>query len=114
MPAVVVVIDNFAMFRVKCGDKYDDRLLRLMREGVSCGVFFILTSQGFGLNEIPMRLGDQIRTVFALEQQDKFKYMDVLRRSRIELLPEEGIKGRMRSTFLSSFENSYFPSSVFR
>lgn len=94
MPAVVVIIDNFAMFRVKCGDKYDDLLLRLMREGVSCGVFFILTSQGFGLNEIPMRLGDQIRTVFALEQQDKFKYMDVLRRSRIELLPEEGIKGR--------------------
>lgn len=94
MPAIVVAIDNYALFRVKCGDRYDDLLLRLMREGVSCGVFFIMTSQGFGLNEIPMRLGDQIRTVFALEQQDRFKYMEVLRRSRIALYPEEGVKGR--------------------
>ena len=94
IPAIFVVIDNFAAFKTKCGDKYDELLQRLTREGVGYGVFLIVSAQGFSLTEIPARLGDSIRTVISLEQQDKFKYMDVLRRSRIEILPEAGVKGR--------------------
>ena len=94
LPAILIVIDNFAAFRAKCGDRYDELLQRLVREGVGYGVFLMISSQGFGLSEIPTRLGDSIRTVISLEQQDKFKYMDVLRKSRIEILPEPGVKGR--------------------
>ena len=94
IPAIFVIIDNFAAFKTKCGEKYDELLQKLTREGVGYGVFLIVSAQGFGLAEIPARLGDSIRTVISLEQQDKFKYMDVLRRSRIEILPEAGVKGR--------------------
>lgn len=94
LPAVLIFIDNFAAFRSKAGDRYDGQLQRLAREGVGYGVFMIVSSQGFGLSEIPSRLGDSIRTVLALEQQDKFKYMDVLRKTRIEILPESDVKGR--------------------
>ena len=94
LPAICVFIDNFAAFKTKCGDKYDEILQRLTREGVGYGVFLIVSAQGFSIAEIPARLGDSIRTVISLEQQDKFKYMDVLRRSRIEILPEAGVKGR--------------------
>ena len=94
LPAILIVIDNFAAFRSKCADKYDELLQRLVREGVGYGIFLMISSQGFGISEIPTRLGDSIRTVISLEQQDKFKYMDVLRKSRIEILPEAGVKGR--------------------
>ena len=94
LPAILIFIDNFAAFRTKGGERYDNQLQRLAREGVGYGVFLIVSSQGFGLSEIPSRLGDSIRTVLALEQQDKFKYMDVLRKTRIEILPESDIKGR--------------------
>ena len=94
LPAIMIFIDNFAAFRSKGGERYDAQLQRLAREGVGYGVFLIVSSQGFGLSEIPSRLGDSIRTVIALEQQDKFKYMDVLRKTRIEILPESGVKGR--------------------
>ncbi len=94
VPAVIVVIDNYAGFREKTDNKYEDVIINLSREGVSYGIFLAISSAGFGLSEIPNRIGDNIRTVVSLEMGDKFKYMDVLRATRIDLLPEAGIKGR--------------------
>lgn len=94
MPAIFVVLDNYASFRTKTSDKYENVLMRIAREGVGYGIFLILTAQGFGMNEIPSRLGDNLRTVISLEQQDKFKYMDVLRKTHLQILPETNVKGR--------------------
>jgi DNA segregation ATPase ftsK/spoIIIE and related proteins len=44
--------------------------------------------------EIQNRIGDNIRTVVSLEMGDKFKYMDVMRATHIDVIPESGIKGR--------------------
>ena len=54
----------------------------------------MLTSAGFGHADIPTRLGDSFRYVISLEQTDKFKYMDALRRTRLTIIPESNIKGR--------------------
>ena len=94
MPAVLVVIDNYAGFRTKTNDKYDDVLLRLSREGVGYGIFLAISAAGFGINDIPSRIGDNLRTVVSLEQADKFKYMEIIRRTHLQLIPETNVKGR--------------------
>jgi len=94
VPAVLIVIDNLASFREKTKFLYDDILLRLAREGVGYGIFMIVSAAGFGMSEIPSRIGDNIRTVFSLEQADKFKYMEVLRVTHLGILPETDVRGR--------------------
>lgn len=94
VPAILIVVDNFAAFREKTKNAYDDVLLRLVREGVGYGIFLVVTAAGFGMAEIPSRIGDNIRTVISLEMADKFKYMDVLRVTRLPILPETDVRGR--------------------
>lgn len=94
VPAVLIVIDNYANFREKTNSQFDEDLIRLSREGVGYGIFLVLSSGGFGSSEIPSRVADNIRTVVSLEMGDKFKYAEVLRTTRTEVLPEADVKGR--------------------
>ncbi|MBR2675263.1 MAG: type VII secretion protein EssC [Mogibacterium sp.] len=94
LPAIFVMIDNFASFREKTDDRYEATITRLVREGVSYGIFLVVSAAGFGMSDIPNRIGDHINTVVSLEQQDKYKYMEVLRQSRLQIIPDSGIKGR--------------------
>lgn len=94
LPAVLLVIDNMASFREKTKFVYDDIILRLAREGVGYGIYMIVSAAGFGMSEIPSRIGDNIRTVISLEQADKFKYMEVMRVTHLGILPETDVRGR--------------------
>lgn len=94
LPAVLIVIDNYANFREKNNSQFDEDMIRISREGVGYGIFLVLASGGFGTAEIQNRVADNIRTVVSLEMGDKFKYMEVLRITRTEVLPETDVKGR--------------------
>lgn len=94
MPAVLLVIDNYAGFKDKTDGKFEAQMLQISREGIGYGVFLLISAAGFGLSEIPSKMGDNIRTVFTLELPDKFKYADALHISRADVLPESGVKGR--------------------
>lgn len=94
IPAIILVLDNFANFRSKTDCRYDDLFIRLSKEGVGYGIFIVLTAAGFGTLEIPNRIGDNFRTVISLEMGDKFQYAEVMRTIRVEVLPEENVKGR--------------------
>ena len=94
IPAVFVVIDNYAAFREKTKDRYESTVMRIAREGIGYGIYLILSAGGFGISEIPSRLGDQIRTVISLEMPDKFRYMETLHLTRLPILPEAGVRGR--------------------
>lgn len=94
LPAIFLVIDNFAGFKEKTDNEYESILIRLAREGIAYGIFLVLSSAGFGMAEIQNRISDNIKTVLSLEMGDKFKYMDVLRTTHMDVLPEVGIKGR--------------------
>lgn len=94
LPAIMLVIDGYANFREKTEDMFEDKLIRLSREGIGYGIFLIISSGGFGSSEIQHRIGDNIRTTVCLEMGDKFKYAEVLRTMQIEVLPEANIKGR--------------------
>ena len=94
LPAILIVLDNYSSFREKTADKYDAVISRIVREGIGYGIYLAVSSAGFGLADIPTRIGDHIGRVISLEQQDKYKYMEVLRQPRLQLLPDGGIKGR--------------------
>ena len=94
MPSVIIAIDNYANFRTKTNNLYDDTIMQLSKDGVSFGIFLIISGGGFSAMEIPTRLGENLRSVLCLEMNDKFQYADAMHTLRIETLPEVGIKGR--------------------
>lgn len=94
VPAIVVVIDNYANFRAKTNDKFEDIMLQIAKEGVGCGIYLAITAGGFGAMEIPARMGDSFRTVVCLEMSDRYQYVDTMRTPHLETLPEVNVKGR--------------------
>lgn len=94
IPAIMLVIDNISNFREKTGEAYDDVLNRLSREGVGYGIYLVVSAAGWGMSEIPSRMGDNIKTVMAFDMGDRFKLAETLRMTRVEIMPEADIKGR--------------------
>lgn len=94
LPAVILVIDNYANFKSKTNNIYEDTIIQLSKEAVNYGIFLIITAGGFSSLEIPNRIGDNLRTVICLEMGDKFQYTEALRTMHIETLPEVNVKGR--------------------
>ena len=93
-PAIFIVVDNYSNFLEKTDSSYADIMLRIAREGVGYGIYLILSSAGFGMAEIPNRMADNIKNILCLEMGDKFKYMDILHMTHIDVLPENDVKGR--------------------
>ena len=93
-PAIIIAIDNYAAFAEKTEGKFDHAIMQLSREGAGYGMYLFLSAQGFGMNEIPNRIADNLGCVTALSLADKFKYMDVLRTTSLPILPESNIRGR--------------------
>lgn len=94
LPTIVLVIDNYSNFKNKTNNIYEDMILQLSKDGVSYGIFLIITAGGFGALEIPTRIGDNLRTVLCLEMSDKFQYAEAMRTMHIDTLPEVNVKGR--------------------
>ena len=48
LPAICVILDNYSSFREKTNNAYENIILRLAREGIGYGIYFVLSSAGFG------------------------------------------------------------------
>ncbi len=94
IPAVVIVIDNYGGFREKTGEKYDEAVKHIAKEGIGCGVYLMVSASGTGSSELPGRLAEYFRTGIALEMKDAFAYGDVLHIVKPQVLPEAKVKGR--------------------
>lgn len=94
LPAVLLVIDNISAFREKTEDKYENALITLSKEGVSHGIFLVVTAGGVSLSELPGRIAENIRSVVCMEMPDRYAYADMLHTNMIDVLPETGVKGR--------------------
>ncbi len=99
LPAVIIAIDNFASFKEKTDERYDDIIKQVAKEGLSYGIFLIVTAAGFTTSEIPSRLADNFRTTICLEMSDIYQYSDVMRVVRVPLYPESNVKGRGLVTY---------------
>ena len=94
LPYILLVVDNYAGFREKTDNKYEDTLLALSREGMNYGLYLAVTAGGFGAGELQNRIAENFRSAVCLEMGDKFKYSEVLRTSHLDVLPESNLKGR--------------------
>ena len=94
MPAIVVIIDNIGAALSKFNDRQKDDIVRLIREGNTCGIFFFVSATGININDLPQSLADYFKTTLSLEQSEKFKYMETLRIQKLPILPEHGVRGR--------------------
>lgn len=90
--SLYVVIDNFAPFYRLLPDAYSEALLRMVSEGISVSMYFIMTA--VSVSDIPSKIFGRIRTTFALFVNDRFQYGDILRQYRLNVYPKEGIPGR--------------------
>ena len=94
MPSILVVIDNYALLRERTENAYEPIILRIAREGIGYGIFLVVASGTIGHTDISSSLADALTHLISLEQNDKFKYMDALRKMNLDILPEEKVKGR--------------------
>lgn len=94
VPAIIIAIDNYANFREKTDNRYEETMIHLSHDGMGYGIFLAITAGGFGSSEIQTKVGDNIKTVVSLQMNDKFAYADAMRVPRVETLPEANIKGR--------------------
>lgn len=94
LPAVVIAIDNYAGFREKTEERYEDVIKQIAKEGLTYGIYLIATAGGFGTSEMPSRLAENFRTTISLELSDIYQYSDVMRVVRVPIYPESNVKGR--------------------
>lgn len=94
LPMILIIVDNVNAFNEKTSEKYLQDLITLSKEGVSHGIYLLLTAGGFGSAGIPNRVAENVKTIITTEMADKYAYAEVTRASRVETLPEAGVKGR--------------------
>lgn len=89
LPAILVVIDNYASFRDKYMELADD-LTEIIASGKTFGMFFVIT--GSTRNSIYYKVTENISTFFTLRMNDPNNYLDILN-THPPIIPEE-ISGR--------------------
>lgn len=94
MPAIFVMIDNFSAFNEKTQEEYVDFIITLSKEGVSHGIYLVVTGNGIAMADVPSRVAENIKLNISLEMQDKYGYSDILHTMQFDVLPEAGVKGR--------------------
>ncbi len=96
IPAIVIFIDNYSAFLAKAGitEETEDFMLQLSKEGVSYGIFLVVTSAGFGSGELPGKMAENFRTTISLEMNDVMIYTEIMRKMHLDVYPESDVKGR--------------------
>lgn len=94
MPAIMIVVDNMGAFNEKTQEEYLDALITLSKEGASNGIYLMVTGGAITMTDVPSRLAENIKQNISLELQDKYAYSDILHTLKVEVLPENGVKGR--------------------
>lgn len=93
LPAVVLAIDNYGLFRERTGDAFAAAVLRLAKQGPSCGIYLLISAAGISSAEVPRALADNLRGRLALQLADRLAYKDLLG-VPVEAVPDLGIPGR--------------------
>lgn len=75
MPMITVIINNYEAFCENYEDEYDDLFLTLTREGVKCGVVFIITANT--ANDVRYRLAQNFKQKIALQLNNEDDYYNI-------------------------------------
>ena len=83
MPMITIIINNYEAFSENYDDKYDDLLLMLTRDGIKCGVVFIITANT--TSDVRYRLSQNFKQKIALQlnnDDDYYNIFDWVRKKR--------------------------------
>ncbi len=83
LPAILVVIDNFAELRENYEALLEATVIPLMRRSLSAGVSFVITANT--PNNLPSKLYNLIGERITFKQGNKDRYMDIVGRGAIEI-----------------------------
>ena len=75
MPTITVIINNYEAFSESTSDKYEDILLTLTREGIKCGIVFIMTVSTF--NDVRYRLSQNFKQRICLQLNNDDDYYNI-------------------------------------
>ena len=75
MPMITVIINNWEAFCENYEDEYDDLFLTLTREGVKCGIVFIITANT--ANDVRYRLAQNFKQKIALQLNNEDDYYNI-------------------------------------
>lgn len=92
LPVLYGMVDGIGTLRRYLGEAEEEFLLSMAAEGISLGVFLILT--GNGVADFQSKLWNKIKTTLSLELSDPFQYGDVLRQYHGISIPKAGVAGR--------------------
>ncbi len=76
MPQIIIALNNYEGFAEKFGDKFDDMLLTLSREGLKYGIVFVLTASSY--SSIRYRLSQNFRQKIALQLNNEDDFMNII------------------------------------
>lgn len=75
MPRLVVILNDYEVFAESYENDYDDLLLTITREGVKCGIIFIVTASAY--NSLKYRLTQNFRRKIALQLNNDDDYYNI-------------------------------------
>ena len=76
MPMIVIMINNYEAFSENYETEYEDTLLTLTREGLKCGIVFIITVSSS--SDIRYRLAQNFRQKIVLQLNNEDDYLSIL------------------------------------
>ncbi len=75
MPMLVIIINNYEAFSENYEDDYEDTLQMLTREGIKCGITFLITANTH--NDIRYRLAQNFKQTIALQLNNEDDYYNI-------------------------------------
>ena len=81
-PQIILVIDNFAAFKELYADEYEEQLIFITREGLTCGISCIVTN--VQTNGLGYKYMSNFANKIALHCNDSGEYSNLFERCRME------------------------------
>lgn len=94
LPAIILIIDNFAAFRDKTLGQYDKDLEHILKTGMSYGIYVLATANTISASDIPKRLFDLFGSCIPLKLKDKYEYKEALGIPSMDFEMPEDVRGR--------------------
>lgn len=75
MPMIMVIINNYEAFYENYQNEYDDKFFTFTRDGIKCGIVFIITANAF--NSLRYRLSHNFGQKIALQLNNEDDYFSI-------------------------------------
>lgn len=94
LPIILTVIDNFGSVISSVGDEVISDIVEIMRDGASCGMYFLISATMIASGELPSRISVLCNSAISFSQRDKYSYSGIFSVSPGTVPSIDNIPGR--------------------